>query len=97
MSVYAFILCIVLCIDSGLAMGLSLVQGVLPPLQKMIMELRKRPRPSKGCRATGKKNADNLQKKFMETREIFEYALYRPRVKPDTFQIQVQNIEATKF
>jgi hypothetical protein len=51
-----FCVCVVLCVGSGLATGLSLIQGVLPSVKKkMITELKNRPGPSKGCRATGKK------------------------------------------
>jgi hypothetical protein len=59
-SVYAFILCLfVLCIGSDLTTGFSLVQGVLPSVSKMITELKKRPGPSKGSRATGKIKLSN--------------------------------------
>jgi hypothetical protein len=52
-----FCVCVVLRVGSGLATGLSLVHGVLPSVQKIITELTKRPGPSKGCRAIGKKNS----------------------------------------
>jgi hypothetical protein len=42
-----FWVCIVLCVGSGLATGLSPVQGVLTTLYR-IKELKKRPRPNKG-------------------------------------------------
>jgi hypothetical protein len=46
-----FCVCVVLCIGSGLARGLSLVQGVLPTVYR-IKKLKKRPRSNKkDCRA----------------------------------------------
>jgi hypothetical protein len=42
-----FCVCAVLCAGSGLAMGCSPVQGVLPTV-KEIKKLKKRPRPNKG-------------------------------------------------
>jgi hypothetical protein len=45
-----FCVCVFLCVGSGLATGLSLVQGV-HLCKKMIMELKKRPGASEGSRA----------------------------------------------
>jgi hypothetical protein len=41
-----FCICVVLCVGSGLAAGLSPVQGVLPTVYK-IKKLKKRPRSNK--------------------------------------------------
>jgi hypothetical protein len=42
-----FRVCVVLCVGSGLATGLSPVQGLLPTGYR-IKKLKKRPRPKKG-------------------------------------------------
>jgi hypothetical protein len=42
-----FSVCVILCVGSGLAMGCSPVQGVLPTVYR-IKKLKKRPRPNKG-------------------------------------------------
>jgi hypothetical protein len=51
----SFCVCVGLCIGSGLATGLSLVQVVLPYVYKMITELKKRPGSCKGCKSHWKK------------------------------------------
>jgi hypothetical protein len=49
-SVCVYSVCVVVCVGSGLAMGWSLVRGVLPIVYR-IKKLKNRPRPNKkGCR-----------------------------------------------
>jgi hypothetical protein len=55
MDVYVrlFLVCVVLCVGSGIATGWSPVQGVLPTVHR-IRKLKKRPRSKKDCRATNR-------------------------------------------
>jgi hypothetical protein len=48
LCVHLFCVCVVLCVGSGLAIGWSLIQGVLTICVKKITKLKKRPGPNKG-------------------------------------------------
>jgi hypothetical protein len=53
MCMYVYSMFVLSCVGRGLAMSLSLIQGVLPYVYKRLRNRSRRPRPGKGCRATG--------------------------------------------
>jgi hypothetical protein len=68
------------CVGRGLVMSWSLMQGVVPYVCKRLRNQNRRPRPGKGCRATGKKNwrvsGYNIQWQYQSTCTCFAVEKY---------------------